>query len=95
MKTLRTIMLGAVAAASLLAAPAIAQTIGPEKYTLTLTPLEANAVGVALMRQPYGEVADLMNKLNDQIKKQNEAAGAPATPAVPTPAPRPPDAPKK
>lgn len=84
-------------AASLLAMtiPAAAQQPGPEKYTITLSPQEMNAVGVALMQRPYSEVADLMTKLNAQIKQQSEVAGAPAAPVTPTPAPRPPDAPNK
>ena len=74
MKTLKTILLSSVVAAAFLS-PATAQK-GPETYTLKMTPAEVNAVGIALMQRPYSEVADLMNKLNGQVKEQNERRSA-------------------
>jgi hypothetical protein len=91
MKTLKP-TLAATAIALFLTSPALAQK-GPETYTLNMTPAEVNAVGIALMQRPYSEVAELMNKLNDQVKKQNDAAGAKAEPAKP-PAPTTPPAKK-
>lgn len=86
MKTLKP-TLAATAIALFLTSPTLAQK-GPETYTLNMTPAEVNAVGIALMQRPYSEVADLMNKLNDQVKKQNEAAGAkPADKPVEPPKP--------
>jgi hypothetical protein len=69
----------------------------PSAFTLTLTPTEVNEIGVALGRQPYADVADLMSKLKSQVTAETiKAASPPAatTAETPpgTPAEKPPEA---
>jgi hypothetical protein len=71
----------ALLAAVLLATPSFAQApqTTPE-YTLKLTLPELQTIGKALTKQPYEEVAGLLNNLNAQISAQQKAINPPVEP---------------
>jgi hypothetical protein len=50
---------------------AVAQTI-PSEYVLRVTPAELDVISDGLQTQPFGKVANLMNKLRAQILEQQQ-----------------------
>lgn len=75
---------------SLYAGVAFAQQ-GPDRYTLTILPVDVITMGKALGSQPYNDVANLLGRLQAQIDAQNQAAvKAAAKPAEPAPESKPP-----
>lgn len=52
---------------------AMAQT-PPQQFTLTVTAPEIQIIGTALAQRPFGEVNELVAKLNAQIKEQSQPA---------------------
>lgn len=59
-----------ILAAFLFPSVAVAQT-SPQQFTLTVTVPEINLIGTALAQRPFGEVHELIGKLNAQIKEQS------------------------
>lgn len=43
-------------------------------YTLTLTPQQLAVINKALMLAPYGEVAPVVQAINEQLNPQNSGA---------------------
>ncbi len=43
---------------------------GPDEMTATLPPAEWDLIGAALSQLPYGQVANLMSKLQSQLAAQ-------------------------
>lgn len=46
-------------------------------YTISVTPEEVNAIGTALGQMPFNQVSALIDKLRQQIVKQEAAAKQP------------------
>lgn len=48
-----------------------------KEFTLTLTPAEVNLIGSLLVKQPYEQVASLVDKINTQLTEQQPSEKPP------------------